>query len=492
MLERLQLRLRPRRAWEAVDSGFALLRAHGRSIYAAWLAGLLPVSAALFACFWDRAWIAMLLVWWLKPLFDRLALHALAKATFGERATLRSLPGALGSVYRRGAVAGLLWRRFSPNRAFTLPVWQLEGQGGAGYRRRAPVLLRRVHGPSLLFTAVCFVLTLTLAIALGLGILYLVPDGLLDTAAPRLFNGGDQPGPLFYLMPILATAILEPFYVAGGFGLYLNRRVQLEAWDLDLAFRQLGRRLLTGAGRGAAVLALAAGLLAGGVLRAAVPGGVAEAPAPQAQAPKPLVPKAELKEVLKAPEFQTWSEERTWHWKFSGPKVNAQPRFQMPEGLLRALGLILKGFIILLVLAGVGWFLWRFVGARRFGLDRDQDGAPAPDQLFGLDIRPGALPKDVAAAALALWRAGDARGSLSLLYRGALARLVHERGLDLPPGATEGDCLRRSGEVLAPPAGAYFRVLTLSWQALAYAHRDPSDGEGLCRDWTVHFGGGRG
>ncbi|HET8715076.1 MAG TPA: DUF4129 domain-containing protein, partial [Holophagaceae bacterium] len=223
-------------------------------------------------------------------------------------------------------------------------------------------------------------------------------------------------------------------------------------------------------------------------LRAAVPGGTAERPA---SASRVLVPKVELKEVLKAPEFQTWSEKRRWHWKLPDQKVKAQPRLHLPEGLLEALGLILKGLIILLVLTGVAWFLWRFLGARRFGLDRDRDGAPAPDQLFGLDIRPGALPKDVAGAALALWRAGDARGSLSLLYRGALARLVHERGLDLPPGATEGDCLHRSGEVLAEPAGVYFRTLTLTWQALAYAHRDPSDGEALCRDWALHFGGGR-
>jgi hypothetical protein len=35
-----------------------------------------------------------------------------------------------------------------------------------------------------------------------------------------------------------AVAFLEPFYVAAGFGMYLNRRVELEAWDIEQEFRR--------------------------------------------------------------------------------------------------------------------------------------------------------------------------------------------------------------------------------------------------------------
>ena len=31
---------------------------------------------------------------------------------------------------------------------------------------------------------------------------------------------------------------LEPFYVAAGFALYLNRRVELEAWDVEQELRR--------------------------------------------------------------------------------------------------------------------------------------------------------------------------------------------------------------------------------------------------------------
>jgi hypothetical protein len=36
----------------------------------------------------------------------------------------------------------------------------------------------------------------------------------------------------------VAIGFVEPFYVAGGFGMYLNRRVELEAWDIEQEFRR--------------------------------------------------------------------------------------------------------------------------------------------------------------------------------------------------------------------------------------------------------------
>lgn len=479
MLDRLQIRLRLRSAWEAVDLGYALLRAHGRPVYGLWLMVYLPAAVVLFAIFHAHAWIAALIMWWLAPFFDRFALHALAKATFGERPSIRGAFRSLRSIFRHGTLAGLLWRRFSPQRSFTLPVWQLEGQAGVGFRRRAPVLLRRAQGSAQLLTVVSFILMLVLAIALAAALLYLVPEGLLDQASDHLFTNGDKPGPLVYVLPILAAAVLEPFYVAAGFGLYLNRRVQLEAWDLELAFRRMAQRLLAGAGRVVAALLLA--------------GMCAFSPRLSAQTPAPRPdPKAELKEVLKAPEFQTWSQERNLQWKWKRESKASKLPFQFPAGLMAAIGLVFKWLIIVLALSGLGWFVWRFVRLRRGGGRAHADGLRPPSDLFGLDIRPGSLPKDVAGAALSLWRAGQRRAALSLLYRGALARLIHEHGLEVTAGATEGDCLRSALPVLPMEAGGYFRHLTGAWQAQAYAHREAEDGEGLCRDWLRYFGGGRG
>jgi len=41
--------------------------------------------------------------------------------------------------------------------------------------------------------------------------------------------------PLAYAATVV---FLEPFYVAAGFGMYLNRRAELEAWDIEQEFRR--------------------------------------------------------------------------------------------------------------------------------------------------------------------------------------------------------------------------------------------------------------
>ena len=48
---------------------------------------------------------------------------------------------------------------------------------------------------------------------------------------------------LLVLAYFLAMSISEPIYVAAGFMLYLNRRTDLEAWDMEIALRQLAGRL---------------------------------------------------------------------------------------------------------------------------------------------------------------------------------------------------------------------------------------------------------
>jgi hypothetical protein len=36
----------------------------------------------------------------------------------------------------------------------------------------------------------------------------------------------------------LVVLFIEPFYVAAGFGMYINRRAELEAWDIEQEFRR--------------------------------------------------------------------------------------------------------------------------------------------------------------------------------------------------------------------------------------------------------------
>ncbi|PTT75384.1 DUF4129 domain-containing protein [Pelomonas sp. HMWF004] len=100
--------------------------------------------------------------------------------------------------------------------------------------------------------------------------------------------------------------------------------------------------------------------------------------------------------------------------------------------------------------------------------------AVPPTHVGTLDIRPESLPADIGAAALALWQGGQARAALSLLYRGALSRLVHGHGVPIRAASTEQECLTLAAPRLSPVAQAFLAELVAGWQTVAYARRELS------------------
>ena len=112
-----------------------------------------------------------------------------------------------------------------------------------------------------------------------------------------------------------------------------------------------------------------------------------------------------------------------------------------------------------------------------------------PNVLFGLNIEKDSLPHDVAAAALALLKAGNYRQCLSLLYRASLSLLVNNHGLDVHDSHTEGECLQLVESLGKHEVSDYFKSLTLAWISLAYGHLDPSEStlNTLCLSWRQTF-----
>ncbi|MDR2926366.1 MAG: hypothetical protein LBU76_10555 [Azoarcus sp.] len=245
----LAVEIRARSHWEATDLGLALVQAHWRSLYSAWLAILLPVIFLEAALLWllsdyEESWPYIpILSWWLKPLYDRVLLHVLSRAVFGVKANWRDVLRALPRLLlHSGLFRALTIGRLSTRRSFRLPVWQLEGVSGKTRKQRFCALWG--HGAARLFF-LCIHLELILFLGIP-GLLYL----LLPTEfAPSLeFIWDDsQTSPWFFAIQILAgllaMSIIEPFYVAAGFMLYLNRRTEIEGWDIELGFRTLAARL---------------------------------------------------------------------------------------------------------------------------------------------------------------------------------------------------------------------------------------------------------
>ncbi len=62
--------------------------------------------------------------------------------------------------------------------------------------------------------------------------------GRQSTAITWLTGGSTSAAFLLSLAYAGVVLFVEPFYVAAGFAMYLNRRVQLEAWDVEQEFRR--------------------------------------------------------------------------------------------------------------------------------------------------------------------------------------------------------------------------------------------------------------
>ena len=129
---------------------------------------------------------------------------------------------------------------------------------------------------------------------------------------------------------------------------------------------------------------------------------------------------------------------------------------------------------------------------RWLALRGDETGARAlalPTHVRDLDIRPESLPEDIGAAARALWQRGQARAALSLLYCGALSRLVHGHGVPVRAASTEGECVQLAAHHLGAPGSAYFARLVGLWQGAVYGARLPGEDSvlALCAEFDARL-----
>jgi len=471
----IAITLRRRSPWEAMDLGLTMLQRWWRQVYLPHLLVAVPLMAAAIGIGWyfERAWIALLITWWLKPVYDRVVLHVLSRAVFGELQSTRAVLGAWREWLGTGIVSALFLRRLwiDLDRSFVLPVRQLEGQTGRAGRERRVVLGRRVGGYAAWLTMVTFALeVIVLWTAFGLLAELFLPAKADEgkSILELLFGDTDDAGSVFtfedaFAYP-LAVLILEPFYVAAGFALYLNRRTLLEGWDIEVALRRIAQRAAPLIFTVITIFTLIA------------------VPPVHAQDKDP---KAEIAEVLKAKEFGYYKDVKRWE-----PRVRDQAS-DFDTTWLRALAhaFAKAGELVLWVGAAalLAYALWW--ASRMLPRGRGPAAEPyhPPAALFGMALAPETLPPDVAAAAAALAREGRLREALGLLYRGALSELVHKRGVQLLASHTEGDVLRLSGE--SSSVFSYLKLLINAWQRCAYARQTPerAEVERLASDYGKAF-----
>lgn len=517
--------IRPRSNWEAIDLGVLLARQHLRVLFSSFFLISFPVFALITAVLWNYPSVTMFLFWLLKPAFDRLPLHILSQALFGNTPTVKQAVKAWPRLLKPQLLASLTWRRLSFTRSFDLPVMQLEGLGGEARSKRLVVLGQRSTGAATWLTVIGVLVETALLFGLTALFYLMLPQQMkTDWDWQNLIN--PEAGEWLWLehlynsLYVLVLCVWEPVYVACGFTLYLNRRTTLEGWDIELTFRRLRQRL-TGIAY-VLVLGFSALLLStpGSAWADDEPAAVGSCPIPfddplgpdkDRLANQSLTSKAaqaSISKILDAPPFE--NRETVTRWRF-GDDAKKEPKkakdgnedeassllegikhlleaWQGMKWLANAVEVLLWGAVIALVVL----IIWRYrewlsTFTGRLSLPKRQK-RDVPSMLFGLDVAPESLPDDVASTVERLWNE-QPREALGLLYRALLSRLLHDYHLPLKGSHTEGEVQQLVQNLELGDLTRFTQVLTRHWQNLAYGHQNPPDNlkRGLCEGWRRLF-----
>jgi hypothetical protein len=224
---------------EAADLGVRLCQASARSVFRCYLSVLVPAVAVALAAYEIAPWIPAVALWFAKPWLDRTILFALSRAAFGQSTQPSDVWREQRHVWWSQFLLTWTLQRFSPWRSFTQPVYQLEGLRGSELRRRVrQIRIGRTRGAT----------SITSAFGLSESALVLAFVSLTVWLAPKGYEpnlleafSSDKPGFVTFAGAVgyaAVIAFLEPFYVAAGFAMYLNRRAELEAWDIEQEFRR--------------------------------------------------------------------------------------------------------------------------------------------------------------------------------------------------------------------------------------------------------------
>jgi len=511
-IEDITTEVRPRSPWESIDLGLRMVQTWSKPIILSWLLFVLPVCIVIYIVLYQYPVWSVIIIWWLKPLFDRIPLYIVSHSVFGDIPSVRDIRKALFSIIRPHIIKTLLWYRLDPVRSFNLPVWQLEGLKGKFRAKRARVLQKGVYGTAVSLTYFCVFIQIILWLACYALLTLLLPTNVSSNGMSlfSLDNDSFLPGLILNIFAFISLSIIEPLYVAGGFALYLNRRTHLEAWDIELKFRSLAKRMVvtkeksTTAAKVASVLVLVL-FFANSNFTVINPVQAKTAQAHYSDMSNERAHKI-LKEVLASDEFNTKIKTRDWRLKegyfenwFKDRKNDDIEKLAkygfLSELISTILGNILYfllGGVVLLFVIYLVFKLAKHLPKNLFSFSRKKTKEESIKTIFGLDLDPESLPDDVGTSAWALWQDKKFSAALSLLYRGSLSKLVIRDGVKLPSSATEGDCikiLKKSHVNNNKELVTYFETLTSMWQRAAYAHCYPelADVKNICDSWSAVF-----
>ena len=507
-LEKVTAKIRPRKQWEAIDLGVALAQRNLISLYKIWFIVTFPVFLVAALILHQYGMWVVVGFWWLLPLWERPLLHFLSRDLFGERLSVKQCVSAFFSLAKIQWFASLTWRRLSFTRSLDLPVIQLEGLKGSVRSNRLKVIHSIGSGAAVWLTFLFFFTEFVLFIATIVLAYLLLPAPMTEGLDFFEWINFEIESPVtvfsMNLLFYLSVSFVAPFYIACGFSSYLNQRTQLEAWDIELSFKRLAKRL-QGLNEHASVRL--SNLLVGSLLTILVFSSSAFSPSAYAEQNEPKTEnitsqngsenshqraKQLIRKIKAGDEFHHREVESITVKRDKDTKVDDSFTSRRGESGWMSLVSMFVSFIVefalWLVLAIVIIFLVVKYRHLVVGLKLPQQTKKQkPKTLFGLDVQSDSLPKDPWQVALNSIERNEFRYALSLLYRASLVWFIEHTSINIREGDTEVECLQKILKLGPKNSHQFMRDLTHTWRALAYAHITPSKENlvELCKQWPV-------
>lgn len=258
-IDSMKVAIRPMSTTQALDLGMAMARQWFVPLWKIWLGMALPVYLLIYIAslaigllfdmnfklsFSTLGAYGGFLFWWLKPLYEKPMIAWLGEALFTEPPTVKD---AVKDGWRSAKIYAftlLIKKRLSLKRQLILPILMLEKPNQAQFKDRLQVLSRGQGGGLGWHTTSMVNIELIVSLAAILLLWQLLPTGLLksQTLFAILEYAPFWAELMWGILYFLAVSIVAPFFVAGGFAVYLTKRCLLEGWDVELVFKDLRQR----------------------------------------------------------------------------------------------------------------------------------------------------------------------------------------------------------------------------------------------------------
>lgn len=463
-LNSLDFEARKRNAWQVFDLTLLAVHRWGFKMFILWFLQASIIFLPLMLLF-DN-FVALLVVWWFKPVIERPLLHYASQVAFGYRPTTRECLGAIKDLGFGKILLLLTWRRFSLQRAYVAPVDQLEGLKGSARTGRLSVLDSLSNHRQSLWLIFCLHVEMICMFAFSLALYSMMPGTQeIEFDVQLLFLYEDTFSLVSTLTSLLSYGLIAPYYVTGGFLGYINSRAELEGWDIELAFKRMSKRIMP-----ALCLLLCLPLIGG------LYGNTAEA----------VSMTFDDVETVRMHVENIYSEEEvvvisnTWQMaeqEFGDYNFDVEWLIAFIEWLVDVftgdyawVAAFFWGIIIVLL----GFVVWKLVRLPKVKLRPSVKPHKLEMPQFVKTVITRDIPSDLLAAATAANKKGDSRLALAwLLYHGFSFAHKHY-GVSLKPSMTEGECESSLQAALSQQAFTPYSTLIQLWMSEAWAQKNAS------------------